>query len=83
LGGSDDLRNGIALCKLHHWAFDTGWLSLTDEGTILVKNAPSRKGYHEFKQLEGNGIYPPVEEKAEPHPLFLKEHRQLRGFDTD
>jgi len=83
LGGSDDLRNGIALCKLHHWAFDTGWLSLTDERTILVKNAANRKGYHEFKQLEGNRIYPPVEEKTEPHPLFLKEHRQLRGFDTD
>ncbi|TQR22565.1 hypothetical protein C9J85_12745 [Haloferax sp. wsp5] len=19
------MRNGIALCKLHHWAFDNGW----------------------------------------------------------
>jgi putative restriction endonuclease len=23
-GGSDDPRNGISLCKFHHWAFDSG-----------------------------------------------------------
>lgn len=22
--GRDDVRNGLALCRLHHWAFDTG-----------------------------------------------------------
>lgn len=37
--GSDDVRNGVALCKLHHWAFDTGWLSLSDEHEVLVKSA--------------------------------------------
>jgi putative restriction endonuclease len=82
-GGSDDPRNGIALCKLHHWAFDAGWFSLTDDHEILIKNASDRDGYHEFKQLEGESIRLPTEENAKPHPVFLQEHRQLHGFSND
>jgi putative restriction endonuclease len=82
-GGSDDVRNGIALCKLHHWAFDVGWLSLSDEHEILVKEAPNKNGYHEFKRLEGDCIHLPDEEAAEPQPMFIKEHRKLYGFGND
>lgn len=79
-GGSDDVRNGIALCKLHHWGFDSGWLSLSDDHEILVTEASDRNGYHEFKQLEGRQIRLPDEEDAQPHPMFLEEHRRLHGF---
>jgi len=82
-GGSDDPRNGISLCKLHHWAFDAGWFSLTDDHEILIKNASDRDGYHEFKQLEGELIQLPTEENVKPHPVFLQEHRQLHGFSND
>ena len=82
-GGSDDVRNGIALCKLHHWAFDSGWLSLTDDHEILVEEAPDRNGYHEFKQLEGRQTRLPDEEEARPHSMFLEEHRRLHGFNND
>lgn len=82
-GGSDDVRNGIALCKLHHWAFDSGWFSISDGYDILVKDLPERDGYYEFKQLEGNLIELPDEEEAEPHAMFLREHRQIHGFDND
>lgn len=78
--GPDDVRNGLTLCKLHHWAFDTGWLAISDEHEILVKDAPSRDGYREFKQLEGELIRLPDRDDAEPHPMFLREHRQLNGF---
>jgi len=79
-GGSDDIRNGLTLCKLHHWAFDTGWLSISDEYEILVKDAPDRDGYYEFKQLEQNLIRLPERNDAKPHPIFLQEHRQLNEF---
>jgi len=79
-GGSDDVRNGIALCKLHHWAFDTGWLAISDEHKILVKDAPNRDGYYEFKQLEGDSIQLPERSGTEPDPIFLREHRQLNEF---
>lgn len=35
LDGRDDERNGICLCRRHHWAFDTGWISIADDYTIL------------------------------------------------
>ena len=82
-GGSDDVRNGISLCKLHHWAFDTGWLSISDEYEILVKEEPERNGYDAFKELEGNKIRLPEEEPVKPHPMFLVEHRKLNGFNDD
>ena len=79
-GGADDVRNGVALCKLHHWAFDTGWLSFTDDHEILVKDVPEREGYYEFKQLEGDSLVLPSDGGVEPHPTYLCEHRSLHGF---
>ncbi|WP_233255291.1 HNH endonuclease [Haloplanus rallus] len=79
-GGADDVRNGVALCRLHHWAFDTGWLAFTDDHEILVKDVPEREGYYEFKQLEGNSLVLPEEGGVEPHPTYLQEHRELHGF---
>jgi len=34
--GPDALENGIALCKLHHWAFDKGILGIDDANVIHV-----------------------------------------------
>lgn len=33
---NDDPRNGIALCKNHHWGFDAGWYTLSDEYKIVT-----------------------------------------------
>lgn len=78
--GSDDIRNGLALCKLHHWAFDTGWLAVNDNYEILVEDASDREGYYEFKQLEADTLYLPENDNAEPHPMFLERHREMHGF---
>jgi putative restriction endonuclease len=80
-GGSDDVRNGIALCKLHHWAFDSGWLSFTNDHEIIVAEATDKNGYHELKQLEGQSLRLPDNEDAHPHPMSLEQHRQLQGFE--
>ncbi len=78
--GRDDIRNGIALCRLHHRAFDSGWLSLTDDYTILVRDCPDRNGYHEFKQLEGKRVRLLSDERFRPDQLFIAKHRELHGF---
>jgi putative restriction endonuclease len=80
--GPDDYRNGIALCRLHHWAFDGGLFSITNDLKIIVH--PSIKGkadYEEIYDLEGNEILPPKLLKYAPHPIFLKEHRLLHDFE--
>jgi putative restriction endonuclease len=33
---NDDPRNGIALCKNHHWGFDAGWFTLSNEYKLIV-----------------------------------------------
>ncbi len=34
--GPDEVANGIALCKLHHWAFDKGILGIDEEERIRI-----------------------------------------------
>ncbi|MCY3852647.1 MAG: HNH endonuclease [Gammaproteobacteria bacterium] len=34
--GTDDPRNGLALCRSHHWAFDTGMWAVKPNGRIVV-----------------------------------------------
>ena len=79
-GGADDVRNGVALCKLHHWAFDTGWLAISDDYEILVQDASERDGYDEFTQLKGDTLDLPDNDKARPHRMFLERHRAIHGF---
>ena len=82
MNGRDHVQNGIALCKLHHWAFDCGWISLSDDYEVLVKDAPDLNGHDDFSPLEGERICLPREENKRPHPKFLAEHRQLNGFNS-
>lgn len=78
--GADDLRNGLALCKLHHWAFDSGWLSLDNGYEVLVKDRPNTTGYEDFVRLEGDRIRLPGDPQYYPARVFVREHRALHGF---
>ncbi|WP_245634199.1 HNH endonuclease [Halalkalicoccus paucihalophilus] len=73
--GRDDVRNGIALCRLHHWAFDTGWIEITTDYTVSVFINPDREEYHEFEQLDGQQIRRPNSQI--PHPDYIAARRQL------
>jgi putative restriction endonuclease len=35
---NDDIQNGIALCRNHHWAFDNGLWTLSDYFKVIVAN---------------------------------------------
>jgi putative restriction endonuclease len=34
--GDDDITNGIALCKIHHWALDRGAISIDEDMRLLI-----------------------------------------------
>lgn len=36
LRGVDDVRNGLALCRSHHWAFDEGLFGIEENRRVLV-----------------------------------------------
>jgi len=82
-GGPDIVQNGLALCRLHHWAFDAGWISFTDSYDIIVRNSPERDGYKEFTNLHGDTLILPENEKLRPHVKFIREHRSLHNFNED
>ena len=84
--GRDDVFNGIALCRLHHWAFDVGWFTLLDnykiEVSSQVNNLPTdfgRMGDYEFiRTLTKNstGIQLPGSREIYPHINSIRWHRQ-------
>lgn len=79
-GGVDDVRNGLAHCRLHHWAFDSGLLAINDEYEVLVYEAPHRDGYEEFTELAGSQIQLPDDADAAPVRKYLEMHRELHDF---
>ena len=34
--GADDVRNGLGLCRKHHWAFDRGMFGIEDDYRVIV-----------------------------------------------
>lgn len=82
LDGSDDVRNGICLCRFHHWAFDAGWIAISDDYHIIVhKDIPREDDYVEIIRMDGQPIRLPSDIQYAPHILFLKEQRKMAGFD--
>jgi putative restriction endonuclease len=74
--GTDDPRNGLTLCRAHHWAFDSGLFTLASDYTIvlspMVRRAESRK--FELQSLEGTHIQVPNREVILPHPKAIEWH---------
>jgi hypothetical protein len=74
-GGPDDLRNGLALCRLHHWAFDNG-MWFVGQGNIveLLPGLPESPGIEQIRDFAGRHLRQPVAD-IKPHTLFVNLHR--------
>jgi len=74
---NDDLRNGLALCKIHHWLFDRGIISVDQHYQTIVspsiENEEPEKAITEFAKKE---IILPYEAKRYPSPVALEWHRR-------
>ena len=84
--GKDDILNGIALCRLHHWAFDVGWFTL-ENNLRIIASSRIRDLSAEYGQLgdydfigylskENLIISLPKEQNIYPHPNAVKWHRE-------
>lgn len=86
LNGKDEIWNGIAFCKLHHWAFDVGWFSLTNDYKIIVSKSYNDLPENFGKMLEidfllnklraGKPISLPTLKDLNPHIAALEWHRK-------
>jgi len=91
LYGKDDIFNGIAMCHLHHWAFDSGWFAFLDDYNILLsskaKGLPNDfgkiKDYDFFRTLNGGIVRLNLPKRAEirPHQDAIRWHRQNIFYD--
>jgi putative restriction endonuclease len=76
---NDDIRNGMALCKLCHWAFDEGMVGVSDRYDVLISRQiavdPNVPGT--LMTLAGRGIIGPKERERWPALQFIAEHRQM------
>lgn len=79
-GGRDIVQNGISLCRLHHWALDVGWLAISDDYEVLVREVENVDMPIEIEKFEGEKIGLPADENLRPGMQFLEAHRRLHGF---
>jgi hypothetical protein len=85
--GKDDIFNGIALCRFHHWTFDVGWFALLDDYTICLSPKLSRLPadfgrtgrYELIRSLarRSSQIRLPTRRQFYPHENSLRWHREF------
>ena len=88
--GKDDIWNGLALCRLHHWAFDVGWFTLQNDFTIQVSSQLNslpddfgRMGEFDFIRIfsiKKSKIYLPKQREIYPHKNAITWHRENKFY---
>jgi len=75
--GTDDPRNGIALSKSIHWAFDRGIFTISDQFEVIVNPKARGASIDNFPLLEMDRrqIRLPKDEYYRPHPEALAWHK--------
>lgn len=75
---NDDIRNGMALCKLCHWAFDEGMMGVSNDYNVITARQisidPNAPGF--LLTLSGRGIIPPGDRELWPSRQYLALHRR-------
>lgn len=76
------IKNGISLCKNHHWAFDTGLFTVDDKYKIVTskKFEEESPNAQPIKTFHGKNLYLPSLEKFYPELEAFEWHRQNK-FD--
>ena len=77
VAANDDIRNGIALCKLHHWSFDERLISIDDQFRVIVTSLLSAQRPTEWllTELRSKQVLLPQNEALYPAQEALHYHR--------
>lgn len=85
---NDLTSNGIALCSLHHRAFDRSFISMDEKYRVVVnpdvlddlKSKSLDGGYEKFRKNLRSILSIPPSKSDRPHPDWIKEGNRLRGW---
>jgi putative restriction endonuclease len=75
--GPDTVRNGLALTATVHWMFDRGLITVDDSFRIMVSPAGLPEGLAGWI-APGKAMRVPKARDLQPHPAYLKWHREHR-----
>ncbi len=86
--GSDEVNNGLALCRLHHAAYDNALLGVRSDLTIITNPAMTSKlrdlqlisGWEEFRNRLPPSITVPVLPDLRPRPDYLSSGLRARRW---
>lgn len=74
--GPDDVRNGMALCRLHHWAFDGALFGVGTD--LVVRVFGAGRAVPGVAEYDGKPlVVVPDDADRRPHQLFLGERFKL------
>lgn len=75
---NDDIRNGMALCKLCHWSFDEGLMGVSGAYAVIISKhmGQTHNTADTLLNLAGRNIHVPQDKALWPHPLYLGKHRE-------
>jgi hypothetical protein len=77
--GTDDPRNGIALSRSTHWAFDRGIFTISDQYEIVVNPKIAGASTDKFPviEMDRRKITLPKDQHYWPHPEALAWHKDV------
>jgi putative restriction endonuclease len=86
--GTDETCNGVALCVLHHRAYDHGLISFDEDFKIRVNGKKLQKlevesrggGAQSFKKALRENLHLPANAGAHPKAAHVKKANSLRGW---
>ena len=75
---NDDVRNGISLCKLHHWAFDKGLISVSENYRVIIPRLIESDGPVEpmLSVFRNSAVLLPEPPQLYPSQHALDWHRE-------
>ncbi len=87
--GTDDISNGISLCKLHHYAYDRGLIYFDSSFKILFNDKKINyltkvnmdSGFRKFQNMSFDQINLPVSSALYPSIENINIANQLRGIE--
>jgi putative restriction endonuclease len=82
--GTDDVRNGFALCQTLHWAFDRGLFGILTDRTIYVPRKVARMSENAFlAQFKGKVIKEAATAGLRVHRDAFQWHMENRVSQWD
>lgn len=87
---TDETLNGVAMCKLHHAAFDRNLLSFDEKYKVEISTAEISRltagkvsgGLSAFKSALKTALILPNDKRDYPPPSYIKEARAVRRWGS-